>query len=64
MKIGNSKMLMFPLLILESRPLAASWEFLKVRPDIESTPIETEIRERRIERSVFVQLKHVECDIT
>lgn len=57
-------MLMFPLLILESRPLAASWEFLKVRPDIESTPIETEIRERRIERSVFVQLKHVECDIT
>lgn len=38
--------------LTESRPLAASWELMKARPDIESTAIETEIRERRIQRLV------------
>ncbi|XP_045494848.1 cilia- and flagella-associated protein 44 [Colias croceus] len=39
----------------ESRPLAASWEILKARPDQESFPIEAEIRERRIERHLYEQ---------
>ncbi|KAJ0175517.1 hypothetical protein K1T71_008676 [Dendrolimus kikuchii] len=39
----------------ESRPLAASWEFIKARPDMESTPMEIEIRERRIQRHLYEQ---------
>ncbi|XP_063361265.1 cilia- and flagella-associated protein 44 [Cydia amplana] len=39
----------------ESRPLAASWELLKARQDMESTPMEVEIRERRIERHLYEQ---------
>lgn len=40
----------FQLVCLETRPLAASWELLKPRPDQESSAIEIEIRERRIAR--------------
>ncbi|KAJ8721473.1 hypothetical protein PYW07_002248 [Mythimna separata] len=39
----------------ETRPLAASWELLRVRQDQESTPLENEVRERRIERHLFEQ---------
>ncbi|XP_075974116.1 cilia- and flagella-associated protein 44 [Anticarsia gemmatalis] len=41
--------------ITESRPLAASWELLKARQDQESTPLEIELRERRIERHLYEQ---------
>ncbi|PZC76403.1 hypothetical protein B5X24_HaOG204702 [Helicoverpa armigera] len=41
--------------ITETRPLVASWELLKIRPDQESTAIENELRERRIERHLFEQ---------
>ncbi|XP_073966089.1 cilia- and flagella-associated protein 44-like [Choristoneura fumiferana] len=39
----------------ETRPLAASWVLLKAAPDLESTPEEIEIRERRIERHLYEQ---------
>ncbi|RVE42054.1 hypothetical protein evm_013296 [Chilo suppressalis] len=41
--------------LAESRPLAATWEILKHRQDQESTPMEIEIRERRIERHLYEQ---------
>ncbi|XP_072939178.1 cilia- and flagella-associated protein 44 [Epargyreus clarus] len=41
--------------ITESRPLAAAWDVLKVKQDQESTAIEVEIRERRIERHLYEQ---------
>ncbi|CAH0714428.1 unnamed protein product, partial [Brenthis ino] len=41
--------------ITESRPLTASWELLKPKPDQESSSIEIEIRERRIERHLYEQ---------
>uniref|UniRef100_A0A2A4JET3 Cilia- and flagella-associated protein 44 n=1 Tax=Heliothis virescens TaxID=7102 RepID=A0A2A4JET3_HELVI len=41
--------------ITETRPLVASWELLKTRPDQESTAVENELRERRIERHLFEQ---------
>ncbi|KAJ8730764.1 hypothetical protein PYW08_002177 [Mythimna loreyi] len=41
--------------INETRPLVATWELLKVRQDQESTPLETEVRERRVERHLFEQ---------
>ncbi|KAL0880918.1 hypothetical protein ABMA27_002088 [Loxostege sticticalis] len=41
--------------INETRPLAASWELLKPRPDQESSAIEIEIRERRIARHLYEQ---------
>ncbi|CAH0702407.1 unnamed protein product [Spodoptera exigua] len=36
--------------VTDIKPLYASWELLRQRPDHESSPIENEIRERRIER--------------
>lgn len=39
---------------LESRPLSASWELLRVKQEQESTPLETEVRERRIERFFYI----------
>ncbi|XP_022814799.1 uncharacterized protein LOC111348420 isoform X2 [Spodoptera litura] len=39
----------------KSRPLFASWELLRQRQDHESTPVENEIRERRIERHLYEQ---------
>ncbi|XP_045768159.1 cilia- and flagella-associated protein 44 isoform X2 [Maniola jurtina] len=41
--------------ITESRPLSASWDILKSKPDQESSAIEIEIRERRIERHLYEQ---------
>ncbi|XP_026491825.2 cilia- and flagella-associated protein 44 [Vanessa tameamea] len=41
--------------ITESRPLTASWELLKPKQDQESSTIEIEIRERRIERHLYEQ---------
>nr|XP_049696276.1 cilia- and flagella-associated protein 44 isoform X2 [Helicoverpa armigera] len=41
--------------ITVTRPLVASWELLRVRQDQESTEIENELRERRIERHLFEQ---------
>ncbi|XP_053613001.1 cilia- and flagella-associated protein 44 [Plodia interpunctella] len=41
--------------ITESRPLAASWELLRPRPDHEFSDIEIEIRNRRIERHLYEQ---------
>ncbi|XP_030032146.1 cilia- and flagella-associated protein 44 isoform X2 [Manduca sexta] len=41
--------------ITETRPLAASWELLKPRPDHEFSPMEIEIRERRIGRHMYEQ---------
>ncbi|XP_063394624.1 cilia- and flagella-associated protein 44 [Cydia fagiglandana] len=41
--------------LAETRPLAASWEIFKPRQDMESTPMEVEIRERRIERHLYEQ---------
>ncbi|CAG9578714.1 unnamed protein product [Danaus chrysippus] len=41
--------------ITESRPLVASWELLRPKPDQESTAVEIEIRERRIERHLYEQ---------
>ncbi|CAB3223441.1 unnamed protein product [Arctia plantaginis] len=41
--------------INECKPLSASWELLRVKQDQESTPLETEVRERRIERHLYEQ---------
>ncbi|XP_052739568.1 cilia- and flagella-associated protein 44 [Bicyclus anynana] len=41
--------------ITESRPLIASWDVLKMKQDQESSAIEVEIRERRIERHLYEQ---------
>ncbi|CAH2076495.1 unnamed protein product, partial [Iphiclides podalirius] len=41
--------------ITESRPLAASWDLLKAKPDQESSAIEVDIRERRITRHLYEQ---------
>ncbi|XP_049868169.1 cilia- and flagella-associated protein 44 [Pectinophora gossypiella] len=51
--------------LAESRPLAASWDLLRPRPDHHPTPMEVEIRERRIERHLFEQdMLLVEADIS
>ncbi|KAI5642687.1 hypothetical protein NE865_05213 [Phthorimaea operculella] len=39
----------------ESRPLVYTWEILKPRPDQTSSPMEIEVRDRRIERHLFEQ---------
>jgi hypothetical protein len=54
-KIDN-RQLYYYIFISETRPLAASWEILKPRQDQESTPMEIEIRTRRIERSLKLSL--------
>ncbi|KAH9631190.1 hypothetical protein HF086_005961 [Spodoptera exigua] len=41
--------------VTDIKPLYASWELLRQRPDHESSPIENEIRERRIERHLYEQ---------
>ncbi|CAH2108330.1 unnamed protein product [Euphydryas editha] len=50
--------------ITESRPLTASWELLKSKQEQDSSPIEIEIRERRIERHLYEQdMLIVEADV-